>query len=69
GYARPQFLRIRDEIEITGTFKHRKVEAVEEGFDPDRVSEPLFSLDAKIGAYVPLDGVLYERIQAGDVRF
>jgi fatty-acyl-CoA synthase len=67
-YSRPLFLRLRKEIEITGTFKHRKVEATEEGFDPVRVSDPLYFLDAKEGAYVPLDATLHQRIQAGELR-
>ncbi len=33
-YARPLFLRIRGEIDVTGTFKQKKVELVREGFDP-----------------------------------
>ena len=33
-YARPIFLRLRPEMEITGTFKLRKVELVKDGFDP-----------------------------------
>ena len=59
----PLFLRIQREMEITGTFKHRKVRAchsqylaslsvsvlqvdmVREGFDPNRISDPLFFKD------------------------
>ena len=33
-YARPLFLRFRSSLEVTGTFKQRKVELVAEGFDP-----------------------------------
>src|SRR6202012_5141592 len=33
-YARPVFLRVQPEMEVTGTFKQRKVELVKEGFDP-----------------------------------
>jgi len=67
-YARPLFLRILPEIEITGTFKHRKVDAVKEGFDPARVSDPLYFLDPEKGLYVPLDGGIHERIQGGSFR-
>ncbi|MGB6085416.1 long-chain-acyl-CoA synthetase, partial [Parvibaculum sp.] len=41
-YAVPVFLRIQPEMEVTGTFKHRKVELVKEGFDPSTISEPLY---------------------------
>jgi fatty-acyl-CoA synthase len=67
-YARPLFLRLRTEMEVTGTFKHRKVELVAEGFDPATVSEPLFFAEAEKGRFLPLDRTLFERIQAGDVR-
>ncbi|HVP29693.1 MAG TPA: long-chain-acyl-CoA synthetase [Myxococcota bacterium] len=67
-YARPLFLRLRTEMEVTGTFKHRKVELVAEGFDPSTIAEPLFFADAEKRSFVPLDAALYERIQAGEIR-
>ena len=67
-YARPLFLRILPEIEITGTFKHRKVDAVKEGFDPERVSDPLYFLDPEKRSYVRLDAATHERITSGAVR-
>jgi hypothetical protein len=33
-YARPLFVRLRSDMEITSTFKHRKTTYVKEGFDP-----------------------------------
>jgi len=65
--ARPLFLRIRSEIEKTGTFKYRKVDRAEEGFDPDTVSEPLYFCDDRQQAYVPLDRSMFDRIIAGDI--
>ena len=41
-YAMPLILRIKKEIEITGTFKHKKVDLVKEGYNPQDVSDPLF---------------------------
>jgi fatty-acyl-CoA synthase len=67
-YARPLFLRLRTELEITGTFKHRKVELVAEGCDPATVKEPLYFSDPEKGCFVPLSAALYERIQAGELR-
>ena len=67
-YARPIFLRMQGEIEITGTFKHRKVELVKEGYDPRVVKDPLFFLDPVDGNYVPLTAELHDRICAGAVR-
>lgn len=67
-YARPLFVRLQSEIEITGTFKHRKVDAVREGFDPSRVSDPLFVFEADRSRYTPLDATRFEQIEAGLLR-
>jgi fatty-acyl-CoA synthase len=67
-YARPLFLRLRDEVEITTTFKHRKRELVTEGFDPGAIADPLLFRDTEADGYVPLSAELYERIVTGDIR-
>lgn len=67
-YARPIFLRLQQEIEVTGTFKHRKVELVKEGFDPRVIKEPLYFMEPLHAKYVPLTPDLYDRIMAGELR-
>ncbi len=67
-YARPLFLRILPEMEITGTFKHRKVDLVREGFDPSKLPDALYFRDAAAGRYVPLDAARYEAITSGRER-
>ncbi len=67
-YARPLFIRLQSEMQVTGTFKHRKVDLVAEGFDPARISDRLYFDDPEKDAFVPLDGSVYERITAGQVR-
>jgi fatty-acyl-CoA synthase len=66
-YARPLFLRLLPQIEVTGTFKHRKVELVKEGFDPAVIANPLYFLDGERG-YVKLDPELHGRIVRGEQR-
>ena len=66
-YARPVFLRLQQEIEITGTFKYRKVDLVEEGFDPSRINEPLYVREAG-GSFRPLDADLFRQIVDGAFR-
>ena len=68
-YARPIFLRMRTEPDTTGTFKYRKKDLKEDGFDPVKVGEPLFYLDPETGRYEPLDGPAYEAINGGNLRF
>jgi fatty-acyl-CoA synthase len=67
-YARPIFIRILPQMEITGTFKHRKIDLVREGFDPATLSDPLFFRDPEKGHYVPLDASAFERIESGQIR-
>ena len=56
------------EMEITGTFKHRKVDLVRDGFDPAKVADPLFFRDPEKKCFVPLDVTTYERILGGEFR-
>ncbi len=67
-YARPLFIRLQREMEITGTFKHRKVELVKEGFDPGRIPDLLYFDDPTEAAFMTLDTATYERITNGQVR-
>ena len=68
-YAIPLFIRVQKEAETTGTFKYRKVELVEEGFDPDDVSEPLWFFDPQSNKYEPLTPDAFETIKSGAVKF
>ncbi|KAI8499128.1 hypothetical protein Bbelb_228920 [Branchiostoma belcheri] len=67
-YARPLFLRLSKEIQVTGTFKHQKAVLVKEGFDPGKVGDPLFVVDNGRKSYVPLDQTAYRRIVVGQAR-
>lgn len=67
-YARPLFLRLLPAMEITGTFKHRKVDLVREGFDPSVIEDPIYFLDPSEKEYVRLDAELYDRIVSGEIR-
>ncbi len=67
-FARPLFLRFQTQLEITSTFKQRKVDLVAQGFDPARSTDRIFFYDHACGAFVPVDQALYERIARGDLR-
>jgi len=68
-YARPVFLRLLQTIESTGTFKPRKQDLMNAGFDPARITDKLYFDDARSQAYVPLDAALYGAISSGSIRF
>ncbi len=67
-YAHPMFLRVQGEMEVTGTFKHRKVDLVKEGYDPDTISDPVFFKDPASGQYKQLDSDLFNQINKGEIR-
>ena len=67
-YARPVFIRISGELDATETFKQKKVDLSREGFDPTAISDPLFMLDSKSGAYLPLDAEAHASILNGSTR-
>jgi fatty-acyl-CoA synthase len=68
GYARPVFVRLVPALDLTGTFKPRKLELMREGYDPAQVSDPLYVDDASSGAYVPLDRQRHAAIAARGLR-
>ncbi len=56
-YARPLFLRIRDDIDVTGTFKHKKSDLVREGFDPKAMQDAIYFDDPRTaGLYAARPG-------------
>ena len=67
-YARPVFLRIRKDNDLTTTFKQKKINLLKEGFDPSRTSDPIYFSDPQREAFVRLDAPLYEQINSGRVR-
>ncbi|WP_075216347.1 long-chain-acyl-CoA synthetase [Mongoliimonas terrestris] len=67
-YAKPVFLRLKSDIEVTGTFKLKKVDLVGEGFDPSRLADPVFFLHPVEKRYVRLDPDLYAAIVSGEIR-
>ncbi len=68
GYARPLFVRVRREIEMTMTFKQKKVDLVAQGFDPGKTSDAIFFDDPRRSAYVRIDAALYRDLVDGKVR-
>jgi fatty-acyl-CoA synthase len=67
-YARPKFLRICDEIEVTTTFKQKKIDFAKQGFDPESTKDPIYFSDPYAKAFVPMSRSLYERICSGEIR-
>ena len=67
-YSQPAFVRIKPELELTGTFKMTKTELKSTGFNPELVDDPIYFREQGQASYVPVDKPLFDRIQSGDLR-
>ena len=67
-YARPVFLRIRKNNDVTTTFKQKKINLLKEGFDPALTTDPIYFNDPQRKAFVRVDPELYDRIKNAEVR-
>ena len=68
-YARPVFLRIQPDIEVTATLKMVKGDLKKEGYDPSQVSDPLYVMLPGAGRYQTLDTKTHAAIRAGEAGF
>ncbi|KAG0301058.1 hypothetical protein BGZ98_008653 [Dissophora globulifera] len=65
-YSVPIFLRKVPEMEMTGTFKQRKVELVKEGMDPSTISDEMMWLDGN--TYRPFKAAEHQRVISGKAK-
>ena len=67
-YAHPVFLRIRNQLETTGTFKYMKTVFVSEGYNPSLIDNVIYFNNRERCQFVRLDQELYQLIQSGRLR-
>jgi len=68
-YARPIFLRFVQEIDVTGTFKMKKRDLQEDGFNPDMMGQEVYIVDNTMKTYVLVTQETYNNIVNGNMRF
>ncbi|XP_001603871.2 long-chain fatty acid transport protein 4 [Nasonia vitripennis] len=66
-YARPIFLRIVKELELTSTFKLKKINLQKEGFDPNKIQDKVYFRSGN-KEYVEVTPELYEEIISGSAK-
>jgi fatty-acyl-CoA synthase len=64
-HARPIFLRLQRAMDMTGTFKIRKLELMREGFSPSDQDEPVYWLHQETHRYRILDDSMRSNIKSG----
>ena len=67
-YARPLFLRLANQLDVTATFKLQKNSLVSEGYDPSVTTEPIYFNNPEHDEFVRMDSDLYQHILAGQLR-
>jgi len=68
-YAKPVFIRVQQELDVTGTFKMLKGEARKQGFDIHQIDEAVYVMKPGTQEYTLLDAEYLEVITAGDAGF
>lgn len=63
-YAIPKFLRLATSLPMTGTFKVKKIELQKDGYDINKIKDPLYFYEGSTSIYVPLRD-LYDDIMSG----
>lgn len=51
-----------------GTFKMKKTDLQQDGFNPGIIKDKLYYLDTKNGQYVALTEEIYDKINSGQIR-
>lgn len=67
-YAQPIFLRLVKEIELTGTFRMKKVVLQNDGYNPFNIKDPLYFLDSSSNSFIPFTSDLYQQLLDGKLK-
>jgi len=68
-YARPVFIRLQPDIDVTGTFKMVKGDLKKQGYDLDQVQDPIYVLKPHSDRYEPLDAEFAAMIARGEAGY
>ena len=69
GYARPLFVRLIQEMDVTGTLKQRKIAFYSDGYNPEKAQpDPLYFRDDASRRYVRMTDEIFARLQEGTLR-
>ena len=68
-YARPVFVRVQSEMEVTGTFKMVKGDLKREGYDISAIDDPVYVMKPGSATYEALVPEYLETIRAGAAGF
>ncbi|MHA2186529.1 MAG: AMP-binding enzyme [Promethearchaeota archaeon] len=67
-YSIPIFIRIKDELEFTGTHKLRKVNLRKQGYDLNTLTDKIYFWDPPSNNYILLDTERYQNLLEGKIK-
>jgi len=67
-YSLPIFIRIRQNLEVTGSNKIRKSSLRKEGYNINEIKDPLYFWNSSIKKYIPFDISKYREIIKGQIE-
>ncbi|MHA2009301.1 MAG: long-chain-acyl-CoA synthetase [Promethearchaeota archaeon] len=68
-YAIPIFLRFKTNLSTTHSFKFKKIKLKNEGFDIEKIDDPLFIMLPNQSVYKPLTREIYKKILNKEYKF
>ncbi len=68
-FARPVFVRVQGDIEVTGTFKLLKTELKKTGYNPNATDDPLYVMKPRASKYELLDAAYYQTLSEGKAGY
>jgi fatty-acyl-CoA synthase len=68
-YSRPAFVRLARMLEVTGTFKLKKMDLQKASYDPALVKDPLFYRDERAHTFSPVTPDIFLEINGQRIRF
>lgn len=67
-FAIPVFIRVVDQIEATGTFKLPKVKLQQQGYNINKLNDPIYVVDQKNNDCHRLTKELYDKLMSGELK-
>lgn len=68
-YARPQFIRILEKIDMTGTCKLKKLDLQKEGFNSNIITDKVYYFNSRTNEYELLTPEVFDKINNNEIRF
>ena len=65
GYSIPIFIRFKEELELTGPYKVKKVTLKREAYDMELIKEKMLMWDSRSKKYLPFLKSIYQKIMDG----